>query len=303
MTRTNDSLRSDVLRTALHEAIAGKPARLEEALAKQSRLPGPRPNIELATAFGAEVAALPGELGPLLSRLGRDDAAPDDPRAFLPVVAAHGWAGRVRAGRELEAAWAALGELATDERRPVRLGTLEALLTLGVRDGGADELVRRAQQWWEQLPPEPRLCGAALLLEALGQPHVLATLSDEQGLLDYLSQVIEAIADAPRAAERWEGRRRALLSLPATLAATVVALRTQDRGIRWFEAEAARATHPDVRAVLSQTLGQLRRSAHAPSSTAIETLRKALEDSAKPLRDAARVRPGTGRGRRSRQTR
>jgi hypothetical protein len=36
---------------------------------------------------------------------------------------------------------------------------------------------------------------------------------------------------------------------------------------------------------------------------ALEALRKALDDSAKPLRHAAMVRPGTARGRRSRRQR
>ncbi len=303
MARPNEGLRSDTLQLALREALAGKPQRLEQALMKQSRIPSPRPNLELAAAFGAELVALPGVVAPLLTRLGAYDAAPDDPHVFLPVVAAHGWAARVRGGRELEPAWTALMLLAADERGPVRIGTLDALLSLGVRERGADELVRRAQQWFDGSAGAQRLSAAALLLETLGEPRVLATLSEPQPLLEYISQVLSEIADAARAAERWDGRRRTLLSLPRTIAATLAATRAHDQGLRWFEAEAARASHPDVRGALSDSLAQLRRGAHAPNAASIESLRKALEASAKPVRDAARVRPGTGRGRRSRNTR
>src|SRR5204863_7038971 len=95
--------------------------------------PDPRPNLKLAAAFGDELAG-PGaedadERAParLLARLAGDDAAPDTPQVFLPMAAAHGWVGRLRARRDVDAAWDALRELAGDERPPVRAATLAAL--------------------------------------------------------------------------------------------------------------------------------------------------------------------------------
>ena len=83
----------------------------------------------------------------------------------------------------------------------------------------------------------------------------------------------------------------------------MIALRAGERGINWFEEECARAKHPDVRASLSNTLQKLRTSTHSPGAAVIDRLRAGLEQSAKPLREAARVRPGTGRGKSSRRTR
>ncbi|HEY6877615.1 MAG TPA: hypothetical protein VI299_06325, partial [Polyangiales bacterium] len=76
-----------------------------------------------------------------------------------------------------------------------------------------------------------------------------------------------------------------------------------DRGLAWFEEEATRASHPDVRRALSTALLKLISIPQAPPAARVDELRKTLEGSAKPLRDPTLKRPGTGRGRRSRNTR
>src|SRR5690349_11438439 len=96
------------LKEALEAALAGRPGELERQLCRLGAVMTTRPNLRLAAAFGAEIAAFPGPAAPLLTHLGADDAAPDTDRAFLPIAAAHGWAGRILAGQELKAAWAAL---------------------------------------------------------------------------------------------------------------------------------------------------------------------------------------------------
>ncbi len=300
----DEGLKSDALRSALKEAIAGKSTRLEELLATHSFLPSPKPNLKLAAAFGAEVAAMPGVLAPLLTRLGADDAAPHEPRAFLPIVAAHGWAARIREKREVEPAWSALAELAADERAPVRLGALDALLTIGIRAGGADTLVMRGSAWLDtEEDRELRFGAAATLIELLGDRAVLATLEDEAALLAYLDAAIELVVNAARAAERSDGRRRILMSLPRTLAAVALSLRAGDRGVAFLREHTARATHPDLRHALSGAIANLRNA--TLSEGAVESLRQSLDASAKPVRDQARVRvePGKGRGRRSRHSR
>jgi hypothetical protein len=303
VTRPVEGFRSDELRAALVEALAGRPAALEKLLATAGLVRGVKPSLGLAVAFGAEVANLSGELAPLLNRLANDDAPPDSPRVYLPIVAAHGWAARVRAGREVEAGWAALGELAADYRGAVRIATLDALTTLCMRDGGADLLLARALSWLEHEDREQRLASAALVLEALSDRQVLAALSDTEALLAYLAQLIADIADAPRAAERWESRRRALRSLPLALARAVSFLRGGERGLQWFEAQCAEATHPDLREALSRAIALLRSDEHALGERMVASARAALEASAKPLRDPSRLRPGTGRGKGSRRTR
>jgi hypothetical protein len=302
MTRPDDGLKSDALRAALRDAIAGNSKLLEQLLMRHGGLRG-RPNSKLAAAFGAEVARLPGTLAPLLDKLGKDDAAPDTARVFLPIAAAHAWSQRLREGHEVDAAWAALEELAADERSPVRVGTLDALIEFAIRDDGADQLVGHAAVWLEHENHEQAFCGAALVIEALADKRVLTVVRDHEQLLAYLSNALEKTANATRSESRSEGRRRLLTSCASTLAAVVALVRSGERGFKWFQAECERATHPDVRAVLSQALIKLSHVAHAPSAAVIDSLRKTLEDSAKPLRDQARVRPGTGRGRRSRMTR
>lgn len=303
MAKAVEGLKSEALRAALVDALAGSPARLEDLLTRHGGLPGPRPNVKLAAAFGVELGSLPGTLAPLLTRLGAEDAAPTDGRVFLPIAAAHGWAHRLREGREVEPAWRALEELAADERAPVRVGVLDALITFAMREGGADALVARADRWLESEQRELCFGAAALVIETLGDARVLSVVRDEEALLAYLSRAIDKVADAPRSAERSEGRRRVLTSLANALAAVVGVVRGGERGLRWFEAECERAAHPDIRASLSQALIRLAKIAQAPSVAVVDALRGKLESSAKPLRDPTLVRPGTGRGRRSRNTR
>ncbi|MEY4514974.1 MAG: hypothetical protein RLZZ450_7096 [Pseudomonadota bacterium] len=303
MSRPTEGLKSEALLAALKDALLGRPERLEDLLARHGAMPGPKPNVKLAAAFGMEIASVPGNVAPLLNRLGDDDAAPDTAQVFLPVAAAHGWAGRIREGKDLDKGWSALAALAADERGPVRVGTLDALVTLALREGGADAMIERATPWLDEEDRELCFGAAALVIEALGNGQVLAGVRDHDGLLSYLSSAIDRIADAPRSAERLDGRRRVLTSLALGLANVVALVRTEDRGLHWFEAECERAKHPDVRLALSQALLKLASIPQAPASSLVDTLRKKLEDSAKPLRDPSRLRPGTGRGRRSRNTR
>lgn len=291
---------SEALQEALKQALAGRPAELERLLCRMGAVVTARPNLKLAAAFGAEMAAAPGVTAPLLARLGGDDAAPDTDRAFLPIAAAHGWAGRVRARRELEPAWAALFELAADERAPVRVGTLDALMDLGLRD--ADELVARAARWLEAEDRELRYGAAASIIEVLGDRRVVAKVGRHRELLDYLSRVIAEAAEAPRAASRSESRARLLAVLPRALAGVVADFSAGGEGQTWLDAECQQATHPDLRAVLSDATVVLRGPAYGQGAVA-DSLRRTLEGSAKPLRDPTRLRPGTGRGKASRRTR
>jgi hypothetical protein len=301
MSKSGEGLKSEALLAALQEALRGSSTRLEDLLARHGGVG--RPNVKLAAAFGAEVATLPGSLAPLLQRLGRDDAAPDDPRVFLPVAAAHGWMHRLREGHEVESAWSALMELAADERGPVRVGTLDALITFAAREGSADQLIERAREWLSVDERELRFGAAALVIEALADSRMLSVVRDHEALLSYLSEAMDVVADAPRSAERSEARRRVLTSLGLGLASVVSTVRAGDRGLAWFEEEAARAKHPDVRKALSAALIKLTSIPQAPSAARIDELRVKLEGSAKPLRDPTLKRPGTGRGRRSRNTR
>jgi hypothetical protein len=295
-------LKSEALREALRAALAGKPAALEDLMCRYGGGNDARPNLRLAAAFGAEMAALPGTVGRLLSRLGAEDAAPDTPQVFLPMAAAHGWVGRLRAGLDVDLAWPALAELAADERVPVRMGTLDALISFALRPGGGDALVARALGWLDDEDRERCFGTAALVVEVFANRQVFAALVELPPLLDYLSRAIAAVAGAARSAERSDHRRRLLLALPPTLAAVVVGVGGDERGAAWLEGECREAKHPDVRAALSTAIVRSRANKAQGQSPAITTrLRAALEGSAKPPRDPTRKRPGTDRGKASRR--
>jgi len=142
-----------------------------------------------------------------------------------------------------------------------------------------------------------------VVVEAFADPRALAALSDSEAFLDYLSRAIDAIADAPRAAERSDARRRLLLSLPRTLGAVASHLNRDDRGTDWLESEFSRARHPDVREALSNTLVRFASRGADPGAVITQRLRAALQGSAKPPRDPTRRRPGAARGKASRPIR
>jgi hypothetical protein len=303
----DDGLRNEALRTALTNALGGRPAALQDLLARLGRGDSPRPNLRLAAAFGAELAAspvAPDAVARLLALLGDSDADAEKPGIFLPVAAAHGWVAMInKGGGDLERAWAALAELAADARTPIRLGALDALTTFAARREGrrADELVRRADEWLEHEDREVRFGSAAVVVEVFADPRTLAALADPGALLEYLTRAIDAIADAPRAAERSDARRRLLLALPRTLATLVSTFTREELGVTWLEAECVRARHPDVREALSNTLVRFASRDADAGAVVVQRLRTALEGSAKPPRDPTRRRPGAARGKASRR--
>jgi hypothetical protein len=305
--RGSEGLKSEALRAALQTALSrpsgAATAQLEQLLTMHGGLPGLKPNLKLAAAFGAEIAQAPGPVAALLGRWAEEIAAPGDPRAFLPVAAAHGFAQRIRAELDVEAGWSVLQQLVADERNPVRVGAIDALIHLVAHEDAADALIERTQSWLDESDRELSFGATAGALEALGDASVLAVVRDYAALLALLTRVFDELTAAPRSASRSDALRRVLRTLPMTLARVVAAGRGARGAHEWFSAECARATQPELRAALSEALQALPDVQHAPARSAIDQLRAALEGSQKPVRDAARVRPGAGRGRRSRTLR
>jgi hypothetical protein len=301
MSRQDEGLKSEPLRAALAAALAGRTAALEDFFARYGGGPDARPNLKLAAAFGVEMSALPagGPAARLLTYLSAEDAAPDMPPVFLPMAAAHGWVGRLRAGLDEALAWAALAELAADERVPVRVSTHAALHAFALGKRGADDLIAHARAWLELEDREVRFGAAALIVEVFGDRRALATVGARQEALAYFTNVLGEVAASPRSAERSDARRRLLAALPRALANVVATMPDGDRGLLWLEAECEAAKQPDLRQALSATVGRVQEE----SSIMGQRARKALEGSAKPPRDPTRRRPGVARGRDSRRTR
>lgn len=298
--RPNEGFRSDALRAALQAAVRGQSQALEQLLCKFGGMPGTRPNLKLAAAFATELASYEEPALSLLTKFSDDVAAPDDPRVILPIAAAFAWSSLLDLGRELEASWRALQLLAADERAPVRVSTLAALQRYHTSKDTARELIERANAWLEEEDRELMYGAPAIAIETLTETRALGLIAEPVRLCELLTRAIDSAADAPRSAQRSDARRRLLTTLAAAAARTAAGLRG---GADWFRAESARAEHPDIRDMLSQALQQLAGLGNAPSRGQIDELRAALSASAKPIRDAARVRPGTGRGRRSRPLR
>jgi hypothetical protein len=297
----DEGLKSEALQVALKKALHRQTDALEDLLCRHGGGADQRPNLRLAAAFGVEMAALPQPPLELLAALGEDDADPETPRVFLPIAAAHGWAALVRTGKHAEVAWAALGVLAGDERAPVRVGTLDALATTLGRKGGTVELLENAAAWLAHDDLDLRYSATALALEVLGTKAAAAALGARPEFLDYLARAIDEIATAPRSAERLEGRRRLLMSLPRALAVVVSTPDAGGRCLDWMEAQCANADQPDARKLLSDAILLLRK--HDQGPVVIERFRAVMAKSAKPLRDPSRLRPGTGRGKTSRAMR
>lgn len=288
-----DALKSAELRAALTDALADRPTRVEDLLARHSGLPGPRPNLALAEAFAEAVRAEP-KAAKLLERWTAEDAAPDDPRVFLSIAAAFGWVARL----DRDANWDAIRELAADERAPVRIGVIHALTTWVARgDGRIDQLLEVGQVWLEVEDRETRFGAAGVVLDVIATRRSLEGLRETSRLKSWLEAVQAAIADAPRAAERSAGRRRALSALPVPMS-HVAALRGEDDGLSWFIGCCERAKHPDLRSALEIAIERVRKnSGHAMATP----LALALQSSAKPLRDPTLKRQGLrGRGKKGR---
>src|SRR3954451_12184788 len=92
-----EGFRSQALQAAFATALAGNPTPLEDLLSRYGGGADPRPNFRLAAAFGAEAESRSAVVPRGLARSAADDAAPDTARVFLPIAAAHGWVGRLRA--------------------------------------------------------------------------------------------------------------------------------------------------------------------------------------------------------------
>ena len=320
MARTDEGLRSEMLRGALDDALTTSSRdRLEALLARHGGLPSARANHKLAAAFANEVASRGARALPLVLSLARHPARDDEPTAFLPVAAAFALVAN-RADRELAGLDEALAALTGHDSSAVRIGASAALA-----GHAPDALVARAGRWLDaddqraeqaegaggpaagtnrpkrrearQADHETRFATIAATLDALADPNVLAGLRDAQALLAYLDRVLDALASASRAAERSPARRRALAALGPALARVVQSVRG---GGEWLHEHAARAEHPDLRDALGRALDRLRKSSVGKAE--IASIHAALDASAPPLRDPTRDnREARGRGRRAKR--
>jgi hypothetical protein len=292
-------LGSDELKRLLALALGGRADELAFWLARLGGQPGPRPNLALASGFGAEVAAHGDRALRLLALFATNDAAPDTSEVFLPMAAAHGYAQLVVRERAVRAAWLALFDLAADERTPVRIATGAALIEVCAKRG-ADAFVGEVETWMDDERRDQRWGALAVACDVLADRRALDALRDRSRWLDVLAALLDDLAEAPRAAERSDARRRVLAALPAALAQVAQSFRGSPSGVDWLEARCREATQVDVRSALDHVLARLRKRGAAEKVATLAALDVALASSAKPPRDPSRIREGVGRGKKRR---
>lgn len=273
-------LESPRIEKALARAIdEGSTSDLFDQLTRSSGLPGPRPNLDLARALGGAIAARRGRADALVRELlGATSEYP-------VIVAAFALASRLLAGLDPRGSMKALHDLAEDPRHHVRAGVVDALRML-IADRG-DPLLDELAAWTDGY------LHAHVVLEALADRTLLASLTSSAAILARLDEAF-ALADlSPRAAERSQGVRLLRGAMPVQIA--VFAARCPEV-LTWL-ADRTRSQRPESREVIRETLLALRRAGFKGAD--VDRLAAALEASAPPPRDPSRIVHGTrqrGRG-------
>jgi hypothetical protein len=299
-------LKSEAMRAALDKALRGRLDDLQGLLARHGNMPSPKPNLELAAAFGVEIAAQTRDATALLATLAATNSEADTADVFVPIAAAYGWVALAGSSPDNQTAWNAVHEFMADERTPVRMGILDALVRHCGHPYQADRLLAQALRWMDEDGDEPQFGVAAVLMELFAKKTVITKVAAPSALWEFLSRLLATVADAPRSASRWDSYRRLLAALPPGIAACVAnagsASVLAQAAHAWLKNECTIAREESVRGLLSETIIQLRSPAHGLAAGQVDALHATLAAGTKPTRRAERMRPGQGRGKLSRQT-
>lgn len=203
---------TDPLGAALAEAIAGRRQRLFDLLTRGSRLPGTRPNLDLAEAFAQacrSAGARADAVALAMARLSPEEAPGATVHEFLPLCGVRALGARAAADAKARAALVAeLHARADDLRFRVRDAVVEALARVGAAAG--DALAHDVASWMDGY------FHAAAVLRALASDAWLAALTDAAPAVARLDDAFTLARDAPRAAARWPGHKALLEALAAT---------------------------------------------------------------------------------------
>lgn len=287
MTDRRGALRSAAVVKALAQAIETEDRHLFALLVRLGDLPGPRPNDDLAAAVGVALAATGSRGDHLLRELLAVDearASGTSGEAYLPYVAAHTLAARIARDFDVRNGWTALEELAGDARKVVRDGVVSALIGLSDRE----DLAARFATWMDGY------LQAAVALEVLSDRAALDRVANPDDIIARLDDATTLAEDAPRAAERSQGRRRLLEVIEITIPRFAARFA---QTLDWLAKRAA-TKQPEIRAALEKALLGLDKKGLVDAK--LDPIRKAL-DASRPLRrDPTDYRgPTRGRGRKA----
>jgi hypothetical protein len=299
-------LKSEAMKVALDHALRGRLDDLQGLLARHGNMPSPTPNLELAAAFGIEIASQARDVTALLTTLAATRADADTADVFVPIAAAYGWVALTRSSPDNQAAWNAVHDFLADERAPVLMGIRDALARHCGSPYQADRLIAQVLRWMDDDGEHPQFGVAAVITEVFAKKTIITKMADPSLLREFLSRALAAVADAPRSASRWDSYRRLLAALPAGIAACVASAGSGSvlahAAHAWLTNECTIAREPSIRSILSEAIIQLRAPSHGQAAGQVDALHAALAAGTKPTRRAERMRPGHGRGKLSRQT-
>lgn len=205
----------------------------DDFLLRESGLPGPRGNIELA-----QVVADEGDPALFERYLAytADRAPTNSPYEFLAFCGAVG-IGRLIAGGANGDLWAILRECATDPRWRMREAAAMALQQAGEAD--MEQLMAEMEEWSRGTPLEQRAAAAGLC-----EPRLLAKAEDARKVLRILDRITASISGREdRHGEEFQALRKglgycwsvAVVALPAEGKAVMEKwLVEPDRDIRWI---------------------------------------------------------------------
>jgi hypothetical protein len=262
------------LEAALDEAIAtGSLTMLLDVFERRSNLPGTKPNLDFARAAGIAITARRGKADQLVRALFAQT------NEYPLIVGAQVLAQRALAGVDAKRSMEHLHDLAGEPRHLVRIGVISAVRDVILARG--DDALAEFVAWTDGY------LHAHVVLEALADRQVLDKLRSSEQLLARLEEAFVLADESPRAAERSQGLRSLREAMPGQVA--VMAGRFGEV-IQWVEEKAA-MQRPESRDVVRNTIVALRK-AHLKDAEAARLL-GALEASAKPLRNQARIVEGT----------
>lgn len=269
-------VRNERVSAALDAAISGGKAnllRLFDELSRNSGLPSPKPNWELAQAVGQHLAREGRKAEAVL------DALQNSEDEFNKIVALATYAARILNAFDEARSMQAMQDIAEDGRHTVRAGTVLALRALiGERQ---DRAVADLKAWMDGY------LQAHLVLEALSDRTLLSKIKGSAELLARLDEAFELADLSPRSAERSQGMRLLRGSLPAQI--VVFAARFSEV-LSWL-GEKTQCKRPESREVVANAISLLRKASLSDADAA--KLLGGLEQSAKPPRDPSRIVEGT----------
>ena len=275
----------------VQRAVSGDSQPLTRMLSARGGLPGPRPNIKLATE-AAQALTASGRAGERLlasyRQLG-DDVAPETVSdSFLPMV------GVIALGISQlpsDGLASVLADHADDSRRAVRDAVSLATRT-AMTKGDMDQIMH-ADAWREGY------FQASVLLHAVGDSAWLQQVSAPDVILQHVDTCFVLLKEAPRAHQRTHGYRDLLRAMEANV--PLIGKRFPYETLDWLGGH-AHVTTPVLRDLIDKVLRRLRKLGVRPAQ--IDLVHDTLRAHDAPARDPrSYVGPTRGRGKKGRRKR